>query len=34
VATAYEDSANDAMKDLYRKIATDKLLPGFELKRK
>ncbi len=34
MATAYEDSANDAMKDLYRKIATDKLLPGFELKRK
>ena len=34
LAGAYEDSANDAMKDLYRKIATDKLLPGFELKRK
>lgn len=34
LAGAYEDSANDAMKDLYRKIAAEKLLPGFVVKKK
>lgn len=34
LATAFEDSANDALKDLYRRIAEQKLLPGFELKKK
>ncbi len=34
LATAFEDSANDALKDLYRRIAEQQLLPGFELKKK
>lgn len=34
LATAFEDSANDALKDLYRRIAEQKLLPGFELRKK
>lgn len=34
LASAFEDSANDALKDLYRRIAEQKLLPGFELKLK
>ncbi len=33
LATAFEDSANDALKDLHRRIAEQKLLPGFELKK-
>ncbi len=34
LATAFEDSANDALKDLYRRIAEQQLLPGFELRKK
>lgn len=34
LATAFEDSADDALKDLYRRIAGQKLLPGFEQKKK